>query len=226
MSTEFYDATVTCKYCGTSFKTRKVRTSAIRVDKRESDYHVIYKGANPMHYDISICPRCGYLMFEKFGELTDHKKKVLEEKYMSKIRDFSRLCGERSIDDVLRIYKLALFIASLTEEPPLVIAGLALRIAWTYREMGNNEEEARFLEQALEYYLKEFQEGQDDSKFGSLMYMIVELNIRLNRYEEVRKWVGNAISNKSIPRDIKNKISDRWQDYKATYCGKDLSVVD
>lgn len=179
-----------------------------------------------MHYDISVCPRCGYLIFNKFGELTEHKKKILEEKYFSKIRDFSHLCGERNIDDVLRIYKLALFVDSVTEEPPLVVAGLALRISWVYREMGNSEEEARFLDEALKYYLKEFENGHDDSKFGSLMYMIVELNIRLNRYEEARKWVGNAISNKSIPQDIKKKISERWQDYKAMYSGKASSEAN
>lgn len=223
VSKELYDTNVECIYCGKAFLTKKVSYDAIKVKSRESDRHVYYESLNPNHYDVFVCPHCGIAFVSSFGELSSFEKKILKESYISKVRDYRRYCGERNIEDVIRSYKLALFAAELTDRSSSIIAGLSLRLAWIYRELGNQENEKRFMEIALTYFEKEYEYGYGDENNDFLLYIIAELNIRLDNFERTKKWINVIFSNRNIASNIKAEIKDRWLDYK-TY--KEAQVIE
>ena len=67
--------------------------------------------------------------------------------------------AERDIDEAIETYKLAYLSAMLKKKKQLSIAGLTLRIAWFYRDKGEQEEEKRFLTIATKFIHDSYSEG-------------------------------------------------------------------
>ncbi|MNC40508.1 hypothetical protein D3C75_892220 [compost metagenome] len=105
--------------------------------------------------------------------------------------------GERSWEDALQSYKLALLCAQIKEEKVRLISGLLHHIAWLYREKKDVEQERRFLQFALDSYIQVY-ETEKEVNNARLMYLIGELNRRLSNYHEAVRWFSRVINDKSI----------------------------
>ncbi|MEW9700620.1 DUF2225 domain-containing protein [Paenibacillus sp. SI8] len=193
-----YDTKVTCTFCTRTFTTKRVRPSFKKAMKTDTDFCMHYKDINPDFYVVRICPSCGYAHTENFS---DSWNKAQREAFDIKVsqnwtkRDYS---GERTWEEAMQSYKLALFCAQLKEEKSRVVAGLLHHIAWLYRIQDNREQEIRFLTFALEAYVSVYEMEGMDLNNARLMYLMGELNRRLSRYHEAVKWFSRIINDRKI----------------------------
>jgi uncharacterized protein (DUF2225 family) len=223
MSEALYEKSNKCIICNNSFSSKRLRATACRVDKREEDFYTSYKGHNPMHYEILVCPHCGYAASEaSFNSMSPKEITDIKEMLSGKIIGRS-FCGERTVNDALDSYKLALFMAKSRDAKDSVIAGLSLKLGWIYREM-KDAKEKDYLEYALEYYKKAF--DKENLPFGNLdeisvQYLIGELSRRLNKFQDAVFWFNKAVSNPdraNNPR-IEKMSREQWIVAKEQYKG-------
>lgn len=193
-----YKVKVTCICCAAEFETSRVRPSFKKSMGTESDFFVKYKGINPDYYVVRVCPSCGFSMTENFSDkLSPASRSEFELRVRTNwaARDFG---GERTWEDALLTYKLALLCAQIKEEKERVIAGLLHHIAWLYREREDSEQERRFLEYALGSYVKVYETEGDEINNARLMFLIGEVNRRVGSYHEAVKWFTRVIDDKKI----------------------------
>ncbi|MCD1259857.1 DUF2225 domain-containing protein [Paenibacillus athensensis] len=193
-----YPITVKCTYCENSFQTSRVRPSFKKAKRTDTDFCVHYKDINPDFYVVRICPFCGYASTENFSDKwTPQQKSTFREKVALNwtMRDYG---GERTWDDALQAYKLALVCAQLKDEKARIIAGLLHHIAWLFRYKEDWEQEKRFLIFALDAYVSVFETEGMDLNNARLMFLMGELNRRLKRYGEAVKWFARIINDRKI----------------------------
>ena len=194
-----YQITLNCVCCETPFTTSRVRSSFKRAIKSDSDFCGYYKeGVNPDFYVVRVCPTCGFASTENGqGSLTEAQKKAYFEQVGSRwqTQDYGT---ERTLEQALACYKLALLSARIVGEKELVLAGILQHIAWLYRYMDKQEEEQKFLRFALDSYVRVFElEGADVSN-ARLMYLIGELNRRIGNNNDAVRWFSRVINDKDI----------------------------
>ncbi|MEB3100343.1 DUF2225 domain-containing protein [Ferviditalea candida] len=193
-----YRIDIKCPVCENSFKTSKVRPSFKKSLSSESDFFNKYKDINPDFYIVRVCPFCGYSSTENFeNRLTGEMLTAFAGKVSANWsqRDFGQ---ERSWDEALQTLKLGLICAQIAEEKDRVIAGLLHHIAWRYRERGDKGQELRFLQFALEAYIKVYELEAENVNNARLMYLIGELNRRVKKYYDAVKWFSRVIHDKKI----------------------------
>ncbi|RTE08882.1 DUF2225 domain-containing protein [Paenibacillus whitsoniae] len=193
-----YDISVTCTFCSNGFTTKKVRPSFKKAVKTDTDFCVHYKDTNPDYYVVRICPYCGFAHSENFSDRWTQAQREAFYERVAKIwtvRDYS---GERTWEEALQSYKLALLCAQIKNEKPRVVAGLLHHLAWLYRIHGDTSQEERFLAFALEAYVSVFETEGMDLNNARLMYLMGELNRRLKRFNEAVRWFSRIINDRKI----------------------------
>lgn len=213
----FYQAKSTCLYCDHHFTTTKVKVSKAKVTQRDSDFCIHYDGPNPLFYDITICPTCGFAFYNSYRKLTNYQREKLTKMYINKI-NITNMTEERSLEQAIHSFKLALLTARIVNERKFITANLALKLAWLYRFAGDHEQELRFLKLALKDYVAMLANediAQEDVDEDRLIYLMAELNTRLGQYEEARKLFSLLISGKTVSPRYKSLAIDRWQEYKS-----------
>lgn len=204
-----YDKKVKCPICSVSYTTKRIRSRFIRVEKMESDFFSHYKDKhlNPILYEVNVCPKCGYAFADTFSNyFPPNSIDLIKMQIMAnwKERDFSE---ERSLQQAIDSYKLAILSGSLKEEKSVVMAGLCLRLAWLYRLVSDQHQELRFLEFALNKYKNSYNEtdyvGTHLTEIR-ILYLIGELSRRLGDRHEAVKNFSKVINHKS--RSLENKI--------------------
>lgn len=193
-----YKVKVHCINCENTFETSRVRPSFKKPSSKDSDFCYRFKGINPDYYVPRVCYYCGFTTTDNFSDrITDEHKKL----YLNKIgRQWTRkdYGGERTWNEALQTYKLALLCAQIKSERPRVIAGVLHHIAWMYRIDNNEEQEQKFLRFALDAYVRVFETEQQDLNSARLMYMMGELNRRLKNYSDAIQWFSRVVNDKSI----------------------------
>jgi uncharacterized protein len=193
-----YLVNVRCTYCSNVFQSSRVRPSFKKASRTDTDFCVHYKDINPDYYVVRICPFCGFASTEHFSDKLTTGQRTAFEKRIAKnwsVRDYSK---ERTWEEALQTYKLALLCAQIKEEKSRVMAGLLHHIAWLYRYQGDEEQEKRFLQYALDAYVTVFETEGMDLNNARLMYLIGELNRRVQNYKEAVKWFGRIINDQKI----------------------------
>lgn len=193
-----YQIKITCPHCEQQFQTSRVRPSFKKATATESDFNILYKQVNPDYYVVRVCPSCGFATSENFSEgMTSLQKSDFRNRLGDSwtSRDYG---GERSWSDALQTYKLALLCAQIKQEKDRIMAGLLHHIAWLYREKGDTEQEQRFLQFALESYVRVFELEGVDVNNARLMYLLGEINRRLGNYHEAVRWFSRVINDKKI----------------------------
>jgi hypothetical protein len=212
-----YEKQVTCLYCNLPFKTTKVKQSKLIVKHKDHDFCTHYEGEiNPYYYDVNVCPHCGYAFLGNSPELRNSEKEILRKNYIEHLNKIN-LCGPRNMEDAITSYKLALICSTLLKEQYLMTASLCLRLSWLYRFQNNPQEEERFLANALNAYLSVYEfEDLNHLAMGkaTLFYLLAELNGRLKKYEETRKWFSKLFAEKNAEPKVVKMARERWYDYK------------
>lgn len=217
MADAFFNREYTCPLCKTSFKSLAVRSSSIYVEKKESDFHTVYRGINPLYYSIIVCPFCEYAA-SSTNFNTELPSKTAEQVALalSQLRSEKSkiLCEERDAKTALYAFQLAIRTAQLKKAPAGEIAGLILASAWIAREIGNCELELKFINEALKKYSEAFSAGHNITNMNEiqLIYLIGELNRRIGNYKEAINWFNRVITHKNIKSfpSIEKMAREQW----------------
>ncbi|MEZ0536900.1 DUF2225 domain-containing protein [Caldicellulosiruptoraceae bacterium PP1] len=197
---DLYEKNWNCPVCNNNFKAPAVKSSAIKLDKKDTDFCLYYKGINPLFYDVIVCPNCGYSALSKnFNKITNKDIESIKEKVCSKWLK-RNIPFERTELDAISLYKLALISAiSKFKINKFEVAGILLRIAWLYRYLNDTKNELEYLSLALNNYLEVYEDNStvsDELDSATIMYLIAELYRRIGNFEQSKRWFSMLISSK------------------------------
>lgn len=217
----YYEKKIDCPHCKISFKSLKVRKNAIRIAKTDSDFRPTYvdESVNGLYYNVFVCEHCGFSFTEDFTQyfapgVQQHINEQVCARWMP-----HHFNGERTIHQAIQAYKLAFLCGTIKKEKHVLLAGLALRVAWLYRDLQNTPQEMRFLRIARNQY-NEAYSTEDYEKMNMsemrVLYMIAELSFRLNDVEEATRYFSRIIERQSIGGDAKivDMAKDRWEEVR------------
>lgn len=212
---ELYDKNIECPICNMKFTSKKVRSSKLRLIKRDTDFLPYYQGENPIKYNIFVCPNCGYAATEgKFSHINDKDKDIVLNKIASNWnkRDYG---NERTEEEAIVTYKLALYIGKLLDYSKVDLGSICLNLAWLYRLIEDKEQEVRFLNLVKDLYEEGYyRESLADANLeeNQLGYLIGEANRRLGNKDAAIKWFSIVLSNASIKNNpmLKKMVREQW----------------
>ncbi|WP_280768751.1 DUF2225 domain-containing protein [Salipaludibacillus daqingensis] len=213
-----YDKQLSCHICDHNFTSKKLRSRYIRVKQVNNDFSKEYKDAsrNPLLYEVYVCPECGYAFNDQFQE-TFHQAQ--REQFINKIsskwrkQDFS---GERSHEEAVRVFKLAVVAGEQTMQPDIILAGICMKLSWLLRELNEEDEATRFVNFSIQKFEKAFSYGNYESMSElKVIYILGELHRLLNRNGEAIKYFSKVIQHKHrhMEPQIVEMARDQW--YKA-----------
>ncbi len=209
MTADLYDKEVKCPVCDAVFTTKKVKTSAIRVDKRDTDFCAHYKGENPTFYGVIVCPKCGYSSFETdYLKVSNAQIAQVRAKVLANWggKDYG---GKRLLPDAIEAHKMAILNFNVMGYRKTAIAKACLRIAWFYRMQGDVEKELQFLQHALSNYETAYStENIEEDPDGEavILYLMGELNRMLGKYSASVRWFDMALKHPDL-QEMKNVIT-------------------
>lgn len=221
MKLDLYDKEIKCPVCKNIFHSKKVKSSACRIEKRDPDFCVYYHSENPNFYGVYVCPMCGYAAMENvFEEINGQGKKIIEETVMR--RWVQRSFGEqRTVYDAIETHKLALLCGQILNQKKGVLGSICLRLTWFHRFI-NSEREFEFMKHAVACFEDAF--FNEPLPVGNLdevtmLYLIGELKRRLGEYEEAIEWFNKAINNRNIKlkKKLEEQTREQWRLAKEEY---------
>ncbi|SKC75827.1 DUF2225 domain-containing protein [Maledivibacter halophilus] len=230
MSDGLYEKNIICPICNNKFTTKKVKTSAIRVSKRDTDFCPYYEGENPLFYGVFVCEHCGYAALEGGFSITkpeENKEKILNT--ISPKWNPRSYGGRRDIDEAIEAYKLALLCCDVLNEKSSIQGKLCLRLAWFYRYK-NEKEEKKFIDFTINFFEKAYTgeriSGNEDEEV-IVLYLLGELNRRAEKFSKSIIWFDKTLSNPQIKRKrhIELKARDQWSLAREEYKKRKAEVV-
>lgn len=199
----------------------KIKKSAVKVVKRETDLKAIYENVNPTYYGVIVCPGCGHARFEKdFHDVNEATKQLIRKEVSIKwcSKDY---CDARTLEEAIEVHKLALFNYNVTEYKFSAIGKVCLRLSWYYREL-NSEYEKKFVNYAADSYEKAFIKEdlfEDPREELKILYLLGELNRRLGNYKKSIDWflLGTKSPAMKLDRFISEEIREQMRKTKTEY---------
>ncbi|CAG5076716.1 Putative uncharacterized protein [Thermobacillus xylanilyticus] len=223
-----FQVKVQCPCCENTFSSSRVRPGFRKATRTDSDFCSHYRDeVNPDFYVVRVCPNCGYASTENSLQELAPKQKELYKNRIGKSwvrRDYG---GQRTWEEALDCYKLALLCAQTVGDKDRVIAGLLHHIAWMYRLRDNQEQERRFLRYALEAYIRVYELEGVNINNARLMYLIGELYRRLDEPYEAVRWFARVVNDKRIMDAGMIKASrEAWQNIRQEMLEKKMELPD
>jgi CRP-like cAMP-binding protein/uncharacterized protein (DUF2225 family) len=215
---QLWGKVVTCQVSNTRFMALNVRPEASQVKSRESDFREVVTGPNPLWYAVYACPECGYAAYpDDFATLAPEQTHALGEKSEQRkgVIGEAELNGERGRDETIRAFRLAIDCYLLREPDARRLGGLYHRLAWLYREAGDEANEKRYLVEAIKQYAASVDGGDmDGSAELQLLYTVGDLYLRAGSPVESVKWLQRASQHPEFRRqpEIARLLRDRWQE--------------
>jgi uncharacterized protein (DUF2225 family) len=207
-----FDRELICPVCENSFKARSVKTSAARMQKKESDFFIRYSVINPYFYDVWVCNICGYATMKiDFEKIRAHQIEKVQKNISQKWKGIT-YPEVYDLNIAIERYKLALLNYCVMEARSSSKAMTCLKLAWMYRLAEDFENEVVFLKQALEGFNDAFY-NEDFPIYGmdrfTTMYLLGELNRRTTNFDQANLWFSKIITGASIPQRIKELARDQ-----------------
>lgn len=207
-----------CPVCQAEFSSLAVRSSSVYVEKKEPDFHTVYKGDSPVHYSIIVCPTCFYAAstgtFNK-EIAADKLPGITAALYRLRPLDSPNLSGPRDSASALASFQFAIRSAQLKQVPAGELAGLVLGASWMARETDATELEETYAQEALKLYIEAY--NRDARNVGNLKdieatYLIGELYRRNGDYREAISWFNKVVFHRDIKKypHLENMARDQW----------------
>lgn len=217
--TPYYDKEIKCINCKKSFKTTKVRKSSTKLTTTDSDFKPNYSDVNLLCYHVFVCEFCGLSFTKDFSTyFPPNTQEALQKRICAHWIPHS-FNGERNLDQAIQSYQLAIICGEIKKEKHVVLAGLALKTAWLYREQCKKDWELRFLESArdkyIECYLIGDYHGTSMTEF-KVLYLIGELSRRIGDLNTATKYFSRIIEQQrtSTEHRIIQLTKEIWQEMR------------
>lgn len=203
-----YEKTHQCPLCGNEIKQKVIKGSKNRLVKTDFDLNAYYDKANPLYYEVIVCTECGFAQLGKKEEMptlaeADLLKKAIVSKFSG--RKYSEYY---TAEDAVDRYKLALLNAIVRNALEGEKAYIALKLAWVYRNIGDEEQEKRFIGEALKGFIYAYQkEGFPIFELQEevVCYLIAALSYEMENDEQALKWIQIVLRNKEISQKLKDR---------------------
>lgn len=208
----YYESKVVCNICKKQYTTYKVRPGRYKILSQDTDFMPIYDGLNPLLYEVSVCPHCGYAYHKSLTRTYGPFLELIKESYIKRIKKVRNLCNERTIEDAITSFQLAYLVAKFSMEEPIVLANFALKIAWLCRLKKDLKAEMRYLRSARELFYKS--QTSDKESEERMQYLVAEISLRLGDIEEAKRGFSRLITGKDVSNKYRNYAKKRWEDYK------------
>lgn len=210
---ELYDKKTKCPVCDVQFTTKKVRTSKLKLIKRDADFLSYYEGENPLFYNAFVCPNCGYAALEeKFNKIKPREKEKIKNTISTKWneRNFS---DKRSVDEAIDAYKLALLAGEILEYSKYDLGNICIRLSWLNRIKEAKEEEERFTILARDLYRQAYTTESINMGTTTLSYLIGELSRQIGDREEALNWFNTTLRSPDIKENValEKIVREQWQ---------------
>lgn len=206
-----YEKEMECPLCKGIIKKKCVKGSKNKLKETDYDLCPHYEKINPLFYEVVVCEYCGFAQINKKTEMPTAAESERICKHVSMKfsgRNYSEFyTAEEAIDR----YKLSLLNAIVRNGSEGEKAYIALKIGWIYREMGNEEEEFRFLEEARNGFIKAYQkEGFPifELQEETVSYLVAALSYRIGDYKRIYEWIEGLLKNRQLDPKLKNRCFD------------------
>lgn len=215
----YFDKLMTCIHCQKDFTTTKIRKSTIKLEHTDSDFRAVYKTVNPMYYNVFVCEHCGLAFTEDFSKYFAPGSADMLKKRICDHWEPHSFSGERSLIQAIQTYQLAIICGEIKKEKHIILAGLALRTAWLYREQDKTEWELRFLESAREEYIESYLVGDYAGSTMTelkVLFLVGELSRRLGDFTMATKYFSKIIEQQNTTTEISilKKTKAIWQEMR------------
>ncbi len=218
-----YEKEIICPVCENRFKAKAVKISAPRMVKKDSDFFIRYENINPYFYDVWLCNICGYaamkIDFERIkGYQIERVQKEISMKWKGKSYP-----DVYDVNTAIERYKLSLLNYAVIDAKASAKAMNCLKLAWMFRLIEDFYSESIFLNNALQGFNEAYY-NEDFPIYGmnryTTMYLIGELNRRLENYEESLVWLSKVVTTPAVPQKLKELARDQKDIIKASMAAK------
>ncbi|KSU83973.1 hypothetical protein A2U94_09670 [Bacillus sp. VT 712] len=216
-----YDKKIACALCSHSFYSKKVRSRFLKAQRYDTDFFIYYENPklHPIIYDVVICPKCGYASTEQFSRIFPPGSANQVKEKVTKNWSYQPYDQERTLQQAINAYKLAIYCANIKKEKSSVLASLTLRVSWLYRLLDDIQQERAFALHALKCYTTAYLEETFPSNSNEvrLLYIIGELNYRLGFQQQALLYFSEIIyKHKNHPdRKTFERTKERWHEIRS-----------
>lgn len=225
-----FDKSYSCPVCDQEFKSKMVKSGKVKLLNLDTDLRPKYQFADPLKYDVIVCPHCGFAALNRFFKYVSTGQAALIKKNISAV--FKGLKEEGNIysyDDAIARHKLALVNSIVKKAKTSERAYTCLKTAWVIRGKAESltedqpdyqdqliklkKEELEFLSSAYDGFNEAFSKetfpmcGMDENTVGLIM---AELSRKIGKYDEAGRWISKIL----ISRDANDRIKTKAREIK------------
>ncbi len=215
-----FDKSVECPVCSGPFVTKIVKTSTLRLKKKDPDFCGYYYDIIPYIYDVWVCPHCGYAAFNtKFNAILPDEAKVVRKGLLGKWVEYD-YGNVRTEAEGIKAYLLAAFTLSLKQSvKPSEKASIWLKTAWIYRSLNNMSGDKKYIEKAVACYKDMYADERlpvGNMTDAHVSYLIGELSRRLGNTKDAIMWFAKAVRSPELRNSgqIERLARDQWMEMR------------
>ena len=209
-----------CPICEKNSRVVKPK-SRLNTERRDVDYCVHYRDFDPYLYTVFACEHCGFAAEErKFTGAIPNKTKDSLREFLSQNDMKLPFSEERTVEDALSLFELAILFSELTDQSKGRQAILSLNAAWVCRCENLPDRERAFMEQAA----ADFATALDGERWpingitdDMATYLCAAIYFLLDDYDSATTWLGRTMNNANLrttaPK-LFEQARDIWQEIK------------
>ena len=231
MSTPLWNKKISCPFCSQEFETTRLRSSALKVKEKHTDFCAVYDGHCAYFYAITACPNCTVAARnEAFDKLNPQYEPVImaASRKLMKSTHKPHLFQLGEIDALTAVarHELALAFDKMRKHSEAgERAGLTMHIAWIWRLVEEKEKEKAALEKAAEAYEEWYEKGSRlPEKLGEpgILFLIGECWRRCGEFQKARIYYGRALMSKELGAfpNIEHTLRDSMMSIKDEMDGR------
>ena len=197
-----------CPVCKNMFKNSTVKLRTTKYIRSDTDLKMYHEPLDPMYYDVIFCTNCGYAAISKqFAKLTAKQEELIKDRIMKNFKP-TEYPLVLSLDQAIERYKMALFNTIVKKGKDGEKAYLCLKLAWLYRDKGDEKLERECIENSIHGFTEAFPK-EDFPICGleihTLTYILADLSRRTGDDKKCLQYLGSIIVDRSANTRIKDK---------------------
>ncbi|MCL1884515.1 MAG: DUF2225 domain-containing protein [Defluviitaleaceae bacterium] len=207
-----YKKTFKCPICEHTFQALSVRTTRLKLIRRDRDFRSHFENIDTAYYEIITCPECYFSNFE-----SGYNQPVIA-RFKENIGEITRykhilgidIVGDRTINNVFAGYLLALKGAPLFYKSyEMLAAKIWLRLTWLYDDCRDKELVRLSTSKAHKAYLLAFEKTDAAPEaLQQLCVLIGELSLMVRDMPNAKMYFVKARGYKNLSKVLADQASD------------------